>query len=51
MYSNMTAVQFDDVEQKLMRVDVFSIIAGQESLGDGVDLFHKGYNGELLCLD
>ena len=34
VYSDMIAVQFDDVDQTLMSVDVFSIIVGQQSIGD-----------------
>ena len=37
MYSNVIAVKFDDVDRKLMSVNVFYIIVGKESLGDVVD--------------
>ena len=33
----MIAVKFDDVDRTMMSVDVFSIIVGQESLGDIID--------------
>ena len=51
MYSDKLAVQFNDVYQKLMIVDVFSIIVGQESLGDVVYRLQERYNGELLFLN
>ena len=37
IYSDVIAVQFDDVNRTLISVDVFSFFLGQESLGDVVD--------------
>ena len=37
MYSNMIAVQLDDLYQTLVSVDILMIIVHQESLGDVVD--------------
>ena len=45
MYSDMIAVQLDNVNRTLVRVDILSIIIGRESLGDVVDQLYEGYNG------
>ena len=51
VYSDMLAVQLDDVYQTLLSVDIFTIIVHQELLGDVVDQLHEGYNGKILFLD
>ena len=48
VYSDMIAVQLDDVNRSLVRGDVLTFIVRQESFGDFMDQFHKGYNSKLL---
>ena len=47
----MINVQLDDVYRTLVRVDILTIIVGQEFLGDVVDRLNEGYNGELIFLE
>ena len=51
VYSDMIAVQLNDVYQTLVSVDTLTIIVRQESLGDFVDQLHKRYNGEIIFLN
>ena len=51
VYSDMIAVQLDDVYQTLVSVDILTIIVRQESLKDVMDQLHEGYNGGLMFLD
>ena len=44
----MTAVQFDDIDQTYMCINVFSVVVCQKSFLNIVDQFHKGYDGRLL---
>ena len=48
VYSEMIAVQLDDVNIALVSVDDWTVIVRQESFGYVVDRLHEGYNGELL---
>ena len=48
MYSKMIAVQFDDVDQALVSVDVFSIIVRQKCFLNVVYQFLEVCDGELL---
>ena len=44
----MVAVQLDEVYRALVGSDVLTVVIGEESFGDVVDLLHKGNNGKLL---
>ena len=51
VYSEMVAVQLDDVDRALVSSDVLTVIIRQESFEDVVDRLHKVNNGELLFSD
>ena len=51
VYSDMIAVQLDEVFLTLVSVDILTIIVRQESLGDVMDRLHEEYNGRLLFVD
>ena len=48
VYSDMVAVQLDDINRALVGGDVVTVIVRQESFGYVVDRLHKGYNGEII---
>ena len=48
MYSEVFAVQLDEVYRALVGSDVLTVVVGKESFGDVVDGLHEGYDGELL---
>ena len=50
VYSDMIALQLDDVYRTLVSVDTLTIIVCQESFRDVLDRLQKGYNGKLLFL-
>ena len=51
VYSDMIAVQLNDVYQRLVNLDILKVVVHQELLGDVGDQLHEGYNGDILFLD
>ena len=47
MHGKMIAVQFNDLDQTHMCIDVFSVILYQKYFWNVVDRFHEGYDGKL----
>ena len=51
VYSDMIAVQLNDVYQRLVNLDILKVVVHQELLGDVGYQLHEGYNGDILFLD